>query len=100
MGDIVIAYDKHSHFSLKDIENGKSIMSIDEFYQILYYLENTTIPIPKISNIVGVPQTTIYSIYFKEEYKYITNNLNFIQRKHGGQHVLTPDTAKEIIKRL
>lgn len=100
MCDVVVGYDKHYSFSLKDIQDGKSIMSIDDFYQIIDHLKNSDISIPKISDIVGVPQSTIYSIYFREEYKELTKDYIFIKRKHGTLKVLNQDMAKNIIKRL
>ena len=100
MSDIVVGGNGHNSFSLEDVEEGKSIMNIDDFYQIIYYLINTDMSIPKISNIVGISSTTIYSIYFKEEYCQLTKNYNFIKRKHGASHVLTTEMAKDIIDRL
>ena len=88
----------------EDIINGKFLISKEEFDEIIYYLSNTKISIPKISQIVGVNERSIYQIYFKENYTNVVKDMNFIQRKISGEDnwnsILRNDEVLEIISML
>lgn len=92
--------DGSKPISVDDIKNGKSIMTIEEFQTVLSYLINTDISIPKIAKIVNVPQSTIYSIYFHDEYSAITKNLVFRKRVNKAMAKISPDDVKDIVRRL
>lgn len=91
---------KNESFTIDDIINGKSIMDITQFNTIIDYLVNTDISIPKISQKTNVPKSTIYSIYFREEYATLTKDLQFVKRSNKTMAKLNEEKVKEIISLL
>jgi len=88
----------------KDIVDGKFLISKEEFDEVIYYLCNTKIPIPKILEITGVQYRTIYQIYFKENYTNVVKDMKFLQRTNSGEEqwksILTEVNVLEIISML
>lgn len=95
-----IATSSNSPFSVEDIVDGKSIMNIEQFNNVINYLVNTDISIPRISEITGVSKSTIYSIYFRDAYIDITKKYNFIKRENKAMSKITPKIVQDIVKRL
>lgn len=88
-------------FTYDDISKGKSTISKEQFDEIIYYLCNTNISMPKISEITGVNHRSIYEIYCKENYTNIVKDMDFIQRKNCGEdsnnNKLTENQVQDII---
>ena len=88
----------------EDIINGKLMISKEQFDQVIHYLCNSRISIPEISKITGVQYRSIYQIYYKENYKNIVKDMNFIHRTISGEdnhnNKLTEDWVIEIISML
>lgn len=88
----------------QDIINGKFIMSKDQFDEIIYYLCNTKLSVPKISKITGTSINSISQIYHKRQYVNIVRDLNFIKRTDIGENSsnskLTEKDVLEIISML
>lgn len=86
--------------TIETLKNGEQVISYEQFNQIVYMLENTDIPIPKIAKKLGAPERTIYQIYFKKQYSELLNNKNFKKRSYNYEKILTCDQVKEIINKL
>jgi len=88
----------------EDIVNGKFLISKEEFDEVIYYLCNTKLPIPKVSEFTGVHYRTIYQIYFKQNYTNVVKDMDFIHRQKGGEDcnnsILTEVEIPEIINLL
>lgn len=95
-----IAKSPRYYYSLDDLKNGKSKMSLEQFESIVYYLCNTIIPIPKIAEIVGVSRRIVYQIYYKKNYSKIVADMNFLRRPTFKDPKLSEEQVLEIIDKL
>lgn len=95
-----IAIAPNVYRTIDDLKNGRCIISFEEFSAIINYLCNTTLSIPEISKIVGIPSTNIYAIYFRENYSRITKDLVFLQRSHCTRNILSDDDVQIIVDKL
>lgn len=88
----------------QDMINGKFKISKDQFDEIIYYLCNTKLSIPKISKMTSVNPRSIYQIYFKENYNNLVKDLVFIKRETFGENScrskLTESQVIEIVNKL
>lgn len=86
--------------TMKDIEDGKRTVSMEQFNEIIYYLSKTKISIPEISKITNVKSGTIYQIYFREQYVDLTEDYEFNKRKCGWDQKLDEEKVANIICRI
>lgn len=88
----------------QSIIDGKFKISKEQFDEIIYYLCNTKLSVPKISKIINVHKSTIYQIYFKDNYNDLVKDLTFIKRESFGENSwnskINESQVIEIIKRL
>lgn len=88
----------------QDLLDGKFKISSVQFDEIIYYLSNTKLSIPKISNITGVNKSAIYQIYYKENYTNLVKDLKFIKRMTNGEDssnsILNETQVGEIVDKL
>ena len=88
----------------QSIIDGKFKISKEQFDEIIYYLCNTKISVPKISKITNVNERSIYQIYFKDNYNGLVKELIFIKRKTFGENnwnsKVNENQVIEIINRL
>ena len=86
--------------TINSLKKGKQTISYEQFIEIISLLENTDISIPKIAEKTNAPERTIYQIYFKDQYKELTKDCKFIQRKNDGNAILSKEQVIAIIERL
>lgn len=82
------------------LESGELSFSKNQFDMAVDYLCNTDISIPKVSQIVGIAERTLYQIYFKTEYTELTNGLDFRRRVNRSGRKLTESQVIEIVRDL
>ena len=87
--------------TMRDIERGRTKLSVDDIDNIKYYLSETEISIPKVSEIIGVGERTLYRIYYREQYSEIFKDCSFIKREAGKANAkLTDEVIDTIIKMI
>lgn len=84
----------------EDINDNKTAISASVMKDLLWYLQNTSEPIIKIANILGISNSVVYQIYKKETYTEITKDIVFVERKIRGPTSLTEETVLNIAKRI
>lgn len=83
-----------------DLHSGKLSFSEQQFEDAIFYLSETEISIPKIADIVGIAERTLYQIYFKKEYADLTHNRVFQRRVNTSNRKLSEDQVVDIIDEL
>lgn len=86
--------------TLDTLKNGKQTITYEQFINIIYYLENTTIAISEIAKMLNAPERTVYQIYSKKQYKELVKDKIFIKRGYNQNCILTEKQVLEIIDRL
>ena len=95
-----IARCPESDYTIEDIKNGKSLMTYDQFVQLIDLLVNTTIPLTEVGKMVGLEKSMVNGIFYKTRYKKLVDDYDFKPRKHFIKNKLTIEEVKEIIEKL
>lgn len=88
-------------YTLSTLESGNAKITLLQFNMIINYLCNSDISFNEISQLTKVSQSSISSIYYRVNYKDLTNEMVFINRNNAGENngcsKLTKDNVLEII---
>lgn len=87
-------------FTIEDIKDDKSVMSYEQFNQIIDLFVNTDIPLTEVAKEVEIDLLTIHNIYYRISYKTLTKDYVFKKRKRYDGSKLTLEQVKEIIIKL
>lgn len=79
------------------LKQGFYKINFEVFEKIVFYLKDTNIPIPEIGKILKTKPYYIYSIYYRDCFSVLTENVNFIYRK---PYKLCETDVAMIIERL
>lgn len=90
--------------TLDDLKNGKRKTSYEQFLQICDLLQNTTMPFYQIAETTNTFVNQVYSIYTKEYFSDLTQDMNFKIRLNKGENhcnaKLSEKDVLEIIQKL
>lgn len=86
------------------LKDGKYKISLEQFNNIIYLLQNSSASIPEIAKIVNCSKSIVYSIYQRKSYREITTNMVFIKRRVDSQYnyktIITEEQAKQVVDLL
>lgn len=86
--------------TIEDLKNGKGAVTYEQYDKIINLLVNTELTFLEIAEEVGIDKGTISSIYYRQRYVNLTNNIVFKSRSKYKKEEFLYDNIEELKKML